>query len=216
MENERKAMEAKEAYNIWADQYDTNENKTRDLEGSALKKVLSVIDFNSCLEIGCGTGKNTDWLLSKAEKLVAVDLSREMLKKAKAKFINKNVVFHLADIQNEWSFLSEKFDLITFSLVLEHIEDLDSIFRKAQSVAALKGYLYLGELHPFKQYSGTKARFKTDEGVQKVVCYTHHLSDYSNAAKKNGFEILDINELFDDSDRTNPPRILTILFQKSV
>jgi len=209
-------MEAKEAYDIWADQYDTNENKTRDLEGNALKEVLSGIDFKSCLEIGCGTGKNTDWLLSKANKLVAVDLSEEMLKKASTKLHNKNVAFHLADIRKEWDFTSEKFDLIAFSLVLEHLEDLDSIFRKSQSVAASKGYLYLGELHPFKQYSGTKARFKTDEGVQKVVCYTHHLSDFSNAAKKNGFEIVDINELFDDSDRTNPPRILTMLFQKSV
>ena len=123
MDNERKAMEAKEAYDIWADQYDTNENKTRDLEGNALKEVLSGIDFKSCLEIGCGTGKNTDWLLSKANKQVAVDLSEEMLKKASTKLHNKNVAFHLADIRKEWDFTSEKFDLIAFSLVLEHLED---------------------------------------------------------------------------------------------
>ena len=216
MENERKALEAREAYNIWADQYDTNDNKTRDLEGIALKEVLSEIDFITCLEIGCGTGKNTIWLLSKAKKLVAVDFPEEMLKKARTKFINKNVVFHLVDIRNEWTFTSEKFDLVTFSLVMEHIEDLDTIFRKAQLVVASKGYLYLGELHPSKQYSGTKARYKTEEGLQIVVCYTHHLSDFSNAAKKHGFEVVAINEFFDDNDKSNPPRILTILFQKSV
>ena len=216
MEHQPKALEAKEAYNIWAEQYDTNDNKTRDLEGIALKEMLSGIDFESCLEIGCGTGKNTEWLLSKAKKLVAVDLSEEMLKKAKNKLNNKNVVFHLADIRKVWNFASEKFDLVTFSLVLEHLENLDSIFQKAQSALASKGFLYLGELHPFKQYTGTKARFNTEEGVQIVDCYNHHLSDFSNAAKKNGFEIKAINEFFDDSEKTNLPRILTILFQKSI
>lgn len=216
MENQPKAMEAKKAYNIWAEQYDTNENKTRDLEGIALREMLSGINFETCLEIGCGTGKNTEWLMTKTKKLVAVDLSEEMLKRARTKITNENATFHLADIRDEWSFATEDFDLVTFSLVLEHIEDLDSIFRKAGSVTMPNGYLYLGELHPFKQYAGTKARFITEAGVQIVNCYKHHLSDFSNAAKKSGFEIALLNEFFDDHDKTNLPRILTILFQKSI
>ena len=53
-------MNVKEAYNIWAEQYDVNENKTRDLEGFSLRKILSNIHFERCLEIGCATGKNTE------------------------------------------------------------------------------------------------------------------------------------------------------------
>lgn len=52
-------MNVQQAYNIWADQYDTNQNKTRDLEGIALREILQDIHFENCLEIGCGTGKNT-------------------------------------------------------------------------------------------------------------------------------------------------------------
>jgi ubiquinone/menaquinone biosynthesis C-methylase UbiE len=50
-------MNIKEAYNHWAKQYDTNLNKTRDLEAVALRESLANISFQTCLEIGCGTGK---------------------------------------------------------------------------------------------------------------------------------------------------------------
>jgi hypothetical protein len=35
-----KKMNVKKAYNKWAEQYDTNNNKTRDLEAMALRKNL--------------------------------------------------------------------------------------------------------------------------------------------------------------------------------
>jgi len=52
-------MDVRNAYNIWAGQYDTNKNRTRDLEAVSLQQTLSDIQFDRCLEIGCGTGKNT-------------------------------------------------------------------------------------------------------------------------------------------------------------
>jgi len=96
-------MEVQKAYNAWAAQYDTNENKTRDLEAIALRAILKGISFNACLEIGCGTGKNTAWLLTKAEHVTAVDLSDEMLAKAQAKINTEKVQFHQADIMQEGS-----------------------------------------------------------------------------------------------------------------
>jgi len=98
--------------------------------------------------------------------------------------------------------------------VLEHIEDLGPVFKKASKAAKTDGYLYVGELHPFKQYNGTKARFETPEGIHVVDCYNHHLSDFTEAAKKSGFEIVRIMEFFDDKEVKSIPRILTMLFQK--
>jgi len=152
-------MNVRVAYNIWADQYDTNDNKTRDLEAKSLKETLNGLNFSDCLEIGCGTGKNTEWLLSKAKNILAIDLSDEMLEKAKSKIKSDKVQFIQADINNEWDFSNnEKFDMMTFSLVLEHIQDLNKIFEKLKKVSAEERYVYVGELHPFKQYNGTKAR----------------------------------------------------------
>ncbi|MBD1396338.1 class I SAM-dependent methyltransferase [Pontibacter sp. JH31] len=208
-------MDVRNAYNAWAEQYDTNKNRTRDLEGIALRKVLAGVAFDSCLEIGCGTGKNTMWLLDKARYVAAVDLSEGMLAKAKAKVNNNRVDFIQADITRDWQFTDTRFDLVTFSLVLEHISDLGHVFAQAANVLRPGGYVYVGELHPFKQYAGTKARFDTSEGRQEVPCYTHHVSDFVQAANQSGFSLQGIEEFFDEADRTTLLRILSLLLQKN-
>ena len=209
-------MNTKQAYDNWSEQYDTNINKTRDMEALALQQTLAGISFGSCLEIGCGTGKNTAWLLTRAKKITAIDLSEAMLAKAKEKINSEKVNFIQADILQDWNFANKKYDLVSFSLVLEHIEKLEPVFLNVSKVIADGGFVYIGELHPFKQYAGSKARFATDEGEQVVTCFNHHLSDFIQAAKKYGFDIVDMNEYFDEDDRTAIPRILSILFKKTM
>jgi len=208
-------MNPQQAYNTWASQYDINDNKTRDLEAEALRDILSTVSFNTVLEIGCGTGKNTEWLLQKAEQIIAVDLSEEMLSKAKEKIQSDKVELIQADINSDWNFTEKIFDLIGFSLVLEHIENLDHIFKEAYKKLNDGGFVYIGELHPFKQYTGSKARFETEDGLQIVQCYNHHISDFVQSAKKYGLKLVELDEYFDNDDRTAIPRILTLLLQKS-
>lgn len=207
-------MNTQEAYNTWAAQYDTNDNKTRDLEAQALRATLADISFDNCLEIGCGTGKNTVWLLEKAQQVMAVDFSAEMLAKAKAKIHTEKVTFIQADITNAWTFGKAKYDLVTFSLVLEHIDNLEFTFAELAPTLKPGGHVYVGELHPFKQYSGSKARFETAAGVQVVECFNHHISDFIQAANKNGLSLIYFNEYFDEPERTGIPRVLTLLFIK--
>jgi len=208
-------MNTKQAYNIWAAQYDTNDNKTRDLEGLALKLSLASVPFNKVLEIGCGTGKNTEWLIDKAVQITAVDLSDQMLARAKDKFTSNKVQFKQADITRKWNFKDGLYDLVTFSLILEHIENLDYVFNEVGKSLNDGGYVYIGELHPFKQYTGTKARFDTEEGNQQVVdCFNHNVSDFIIAGKKHGLHLVALDEYFDDNDRSQIPRILTILLKK--
>lgn len=207
-------MSIQQAYNSWAPQYDTNKNRTRDLEAMALRAMLASIPFESCLEIGCGTGKNTEWLVRKALHVTAVDLSEQMLERARKKVSSNKAEFIQADITQDWSFVTQPYDLVSFSLVLEHIAALDHIFKQAAEVLHHGGHIYVGELHPFKQYTGTKARFDTGEGRQEVECYTHHVSDFVQIARQHRLKVVELNEYFDDNDRTGIPRILTILLQK--
>ena len=202
------------AYDKWSEQYDTNVNKTRDLEAMALRQILADQSFDSILEIGCGTGKNSQWLITRTKKLIGADLSAEMLAKAKEKLSGREATFVQADITQDWNFTSDKFDLITFSLVLEHIENLDFIFREVSQKLSGSGKVYLGELHPFKQYSGSKARFETEEGQTIVPCYIHNVSDFTESALKYGLKIEEVREFFDEDDRTKVPRILALVFWK--
>ena len=205
-------MNTQQAYDQWSDQYDTNINRTRDLEAISLRTSLANITAMDILEIGCGTGKNSEWLVTKAKTLVAVDLSTEMLAKAKAKLPTTD--FIQADITGPWNFTNRLFDLITFSLVLEHIQNLDFIFSETARKLRPGGQVYIGELHPFKQYGGTKARFETENGTTVVDCYTHHISDFVNNAKKHGFVLNDLQEWWDTDEKQTVPRILTLMMMK--
>jgi ubiquinone/menaquinone biosynthesis C-methylase UbiE len=207
-------MDTKQAYNTWANQYDSNNNKTRDLEAIALQKTLANISFDNVLEVGCGTGKNTGWLIEKAKQVTAIDLSDEMLTKAKEKISPDRVQFLQSDIRNEWAFTNQLYDLISFSLVLEHIQNLDHVFNEVCKKLKPGGYVYIGELHPFKQYTGTKARFDSEDGQQVVECFNHHISEFIQTAKKYKLTPVDIEEYFDDNDKTGIPRILSILLKK--
>ena len=52
-------MDIQNAYNEWSDIYDTNTNLTRDLDSTVTRSLLANRRFDSILELGCGTGKNT-------------------------------------------------------------------------------------------------------------------------------------------------------------
>jgi ubiquinone/menaquinone biosynthesis C-methylase UbiE len=221
-------MDTRQAYNDWAALYDTNLNRTRDLEARSLRVTLdglpasggstipAVLPFEACLEIGCGTGKNTVWLIEKASHITAVDLSEEMLAKARSKIKTPVVDFVQADITTDWTFSNKLYDLVTFSLVLEHIADLAPIFSKVAASLKPGGYVYIGELHPYKQYAGSKARFETPAGTQVVECFNHHVSDFTELPRQYGLVQVLVNEYFDEDDRSGIPRILTVVLQKRV
>ena len=204
-------MNNQQAYNVWANNYDSVENKTRDLEAKALRKMVSGENLN-ILEIGCGTGKNTEFLQTKAKYLIGADFSAEMLARAKAKITAENVEFRQLDVCETWDFAANSFDLITCSLALEHIENIDFVFNEARKVLCENGRFYIGELHPFKQYLGTKARFETGSGIFELECFVHHVSEFFAVAVKNNFEVIELKEWFDDDDKTQIPRLLTMVF----
>ncbi len=54
-----------EAYDRWSDDYDTCENKTRDLDGKALRAQEFDLDGKSVIEFGCGTGRHTEYVMEK-------------------------------------------------------------------------------------------------------------------------------------------------------
>lgn len=205
-------MNTEDAYNDWADTYDTVNNKTRDLEAIALREVLGDTVYETILEIGCGTGKNSAWLAGRCNLLTAVDFSAKMLRIARTKINSENVDFRQADITESWSF--NKTDLITCSLVLEHIENLSFIFQQAARVLGAGGRFYVCELHPYKQLQGSRARFEKDGNVVELEYFVHHISAYFGAAQQHGLACRNLQEWFDDEDKSTLPRLVSFLFEK--
>jgi len=207
-------MDIQEAYNNWSHTYDTDRNLTRDLDQVITKRVLTGLDSPSIVEIGCGTGKNTLWLSQIAGRVHAIDSSKAMIEKAKAKVNSTNVTFTVGDITKTWTCNNASADLITCNLVLEHIQDLSFIFSEASRVLVKGGYFFISELHPFKQYQGIKANFQNNQETIEITAFTHHISEFMNVAKAYSFALEDFQEWWHERDQDKPPRLATFLFKR--
>ena len=199
-------------YNAWAYQYDNNINPTRDLDKAVTKESLSNIDFFKVLELGCGSGKNTEWLISKADKLVGLDFSKNMLAFARKKIASKKVAFINANINEKWPVDNNTFDLATINLTLEHIERLDHIFNSLFMKLIRGGKCFVCELHPKKQLAGSRAQFE-ENGTDIVLdVFQHSEQEYLQSAEKAGFNLL-VKEDWYDNEK-DIPRLISFLFEK--
>jgi malonyl-CoA O-methyltransferase len=207
-------MDIQNAYNEWSDSYDRDENRTRDLDRDIVRNRFGSLHFDSILEIGCGTGKNTSFFTEIGRKVQAVDFSEGMIAKAREKVQAENVRFSLMDITQPWKLQDESFDLIVCDLVLEHIQDLPHIFSEARRTLRPDGHFFIDELHPFRQYEGTKARFYRAEEKVEVDAYTHHISDFLKAAEASQLSLVQLEEYWHETDVNKPPRILSLYFER--
>jgi malonyl-CoA O-methyltransferase len=207
-------MNVQSAYNAWASTYDTDLNRTRDLDFTATRQVLGQEQFGLVVELGCGTGKNTPFYAQVGQHVHALDFSEGMLAQARAKLALSNVYFSVADLTARWPVESEAADLVAGNLVLEHIEDLGFIFAEAGRVLATEGRFFLSELHPFRQYQGTQANFQRGAENTPIPAFVHHLSDYVSAASAGGLKLAQLNEWWHAEDAGKPPRLVTLVFEK--
>tara|TARA_Y100000588_G_scaffold278305_1_gene294937 strand:+ start:12727 stop:13353 length:627 start_codon:yes stop_codon:yes gene_type:complete len=199
-------------YDSWAPHYDNSINPTRDLDKLVTKKSLYNIKFSNVLELGCGSGKNTEWLITKADKLVGLDFSEGMLDLARYKILSENVTFIKANLNEKWPVDNNAFELATINLTLEHIENLDHIFNSVIMKLTKGGKCFVCELHPKKQLAGSKACFD-EKGTEIVLDVFQHLElDYLKSAEKAGFTLLEKKDWYDYE--TDLPRLISFLFEK--
>lgn len=207
-------MKIENDYNRWAFKYDRDINPTRDLDKIVTKKSLYNINFSSVLELGCGTGKNTKWLITRTKELVGIDFSKNMLKIAKKKVRSKRAIFINADLNKQWNIKKGSFDLGTINLVLEHIKELDHIFISLFSKLKKGGKCFICELHPKKQSNGSKVRFKINNIETTLDTFPHSEKDYIQSAEMAGFRLLDKSDWYDKKNQI--PRLLSLLFEKPI
>lgn len=214
-------MTIRQHYDRWSASYDQDRNLTRDLDGQVLRSAVTDLADGQVLEnpwileileIGCGTGKNTDFLAQIGTHVLALDFSEGMLQKARASVRSDNVTFQTADITRPWPCGDRSVDLIACSLVLEHVADLDFIFAEAGRVLAEEGRFFISELHPYRQYQGGRAHFQQDGTTVEIPAFVHHLTDFLATAEHAGLNLEWLREFWHEQDLGQPPRIVSFLF----
>jgi len=202
------------AYDEWASTYDLGDNKTRDLDQYVIRTLPADYLTGDVLELGCGTGKNTERLAERARSILALDFSAGMLAVARRHVSSPKVTFVEHDIREALPCDSQSFDFVTADLVLEHLPDLAPVFGEVARVLRPGGRLHVCELHPQMQTSGMQAQYTAPSGAVVLVdAYRHRVSDYLNAALSTGLVLESARELNAPGDQTNRgPRVLSLIW----
>lgn len=214
--NGRAGADVARAYDAWAASYDEMANATRDLDARVVRRHERLAAGRDVVEIGAGTGKNTEWLAQHARSVTAMDFSEGMLARARQRVTSPAVRWARHDVRERWPVADESADLVIANLVLEHVETLAPVFVEAARVLRPGGSLLVCELHPFRQLRGGQAQFVDERGeTVRVAAHLHDVSDYLRALVDAGLTFRALGEWRDDErDRASIPRLLSVLGEK--
>ena len=92
--------------------------------------------FENALEIGCGTGMFAKRLAQRAQQVLALDVSPEMIRLARERSTNfTNIDFRLADIC-DFSLPTESFDCVASIATLHHLPFAETLLRMKLALQA--------------------------------------------------------------------------------
>jgi ubiquinone/menaquinone biosynthesis C-methylase UbiE len=175
-------------YDHWSSSYDDDANPLPILEAAHIDDLLENVSGLEVLDLGCGTGRHAISMARRGARVTAVDFSDRMLERAKQKCAGENVTFHGCDLGNPLPFAAATFDLVLCALVLDHIAELESLFREMRRVCQPSGIVVVSTVHPAMMLRGVQARFRDDNGSEiRPQSYPHEMSDYVMAATRAGF-----------------------------
>lgn len=143
----------------------------------------------SILEIGCGPGNVTKYLLNQrpAFRIKAIDIAPNMLQLAKKN--NPSVEFEEMDARDIHT-LEERFDGIMIGFCLPYLSKEDSVKLIKDSFLLLNdnGLLYFSFIEGNYNNSG----YETGSSGDKAFVYYHQETHLVNALKQSNFEVFDI------------------------
>jgi len=182
-------LPTKDGYDRWAAIYDAEDNPLVALEEPWVQRLLGDVRGLAVADIGCGTGRHALRLSAAGATVHALDFSEAMLERAKAKPGASNVVFQAHDLAKPLPFANETFDRVVCGLVIDHIADLDGLFREMSRVCRPDGFVVVSVMHPAMMLRGVQARFTDPASGRETrpASCPHQLSDYFMAAARAGF-----------------------------
>lgn len=180
-----------ETYNKHVASY---ENKFMDFD-SYKKRIQAFGEIlepgTSILDIGCGPG-NVEKLLIESGKefeILGIDLSNEMINRARANVISPSVNFKVADVR-KMDLEKSSFDAVIASFCLPHLinEEAEKLIEDIGSVLRDSGLLYLSCMQ------GNKSGFETTSFSSNDLIFFNYYSEefIRRIFFKSGLEITDL------------------------
>lgn len=157
------------------------------------------------LDLGCGMGHFAQELhFLDAKKIIGIDISEKEIEYANKYHTESNIEYKILDAQNIKS-LNQKFDIISSGIVVDYIEDFETLLKSINDCLVDNGLFVFSQVHPLSTEG--KREMSYFEGT--VTMYHRTLSTIINAIVKNNFEILEMSELIPSKEELEifPDRI---------
>lgn len=192
------SLNARTAYDLWSRSYDdATGNVLLFAEERAVRPLLDSVSLTGAtiLDAGCGTGRYFPVLLARGPRmLVGFDFSRGMLRTAAGKFNQKGPVHLLEAGFPSLPFKSATFDVVLCTLAIDHTPGLSHAMQELTRVLRSDGTIVLSCFHPFASLLGWKRTFLSERRLYAVQYVPYKTSDYLNAFRSAGLEILRVEE----------------------
>lgn len=187
-------VSVRHGYAEWAPTYD-QPNPMIDAEQSLVQTLLgpSLRPGVVVLDAACGTGRHTTWMEAQGCRVIGIDLTAAMLRRASA------VAAHAAFVQGDLQALplaSGSVDVCVCALALCHLPHLMPALRELARVLRPGGRLVVSDPHGRGAYSGGQGFYGTG-GVTRarfIRNYHRQASEWIAAFKDSGFTIESCHE----------------------
>jgi ubiquinone/menaquinone biosynthesis C-methylase UbiE len=195
-------VDTREGYDRWSHLYDVDGNPLIALEEKHFPHLLGEVRGLKVVDIGCGTGRHAARLACAGAKVVALDFSTGMLRKARAKFGAQHIGFAVADISCSLPLREHHFDRVICCLVLDHIDEVASLFGELKRICRRDGFIAISVMHPAMMLREVQAQFHdpTTGATVRPWSAPNQISDYINSANVAGLRIDHMSENIIDAE----------------
>jgi ubiquinone/menaquinone biosynthesis C-methylase UbiE len=169
-------------------------------EAPIVQRWAKALSPGVVLDAGSGTGVYRPAVESAGHRIIAADLSAEMLTIQLQKFPKAPVV--QARIE-ALPLRTSSFDYVLCTRVLSHIEILTPVFREFARVSKSGAKLLITDVHPEHHYS--EMSIPTNGERISIETYKHPVSAIKQAVQSSDFELLVFRELHVQDLSWRPP-----------
>jgi ubiquinone/menaquinone biosynthesis C-methylase UbiE len=174
-------------------------------ERPATTALLGDVDGKDVLEVGCGAGALTEWLVLHGASVVAFDVSPVMAALARAR-VGEHARIEVRDLHEGLPHVAdESQDVVVASLVLHYLEDWDGILTEWRRVLRGNGVAVFSTHHPAWDWQNHSpddyfAKLHVTEiweragGLFEVSFWRRPLRDMTRAVYRSGFVIEMLDE----------------------
>jgi ubiquinone/menaquinone biosynthesis C-methylase UbiE len=182
-------------YDDWAASYDDRDPSTW-LDEPFLLEHLKPLSGCRVLDMGCGTGRYLRRLPPSAYRITGVDLSKNMLSRARQTIGNRKDTSLVQASVTCLPFQPRSFDRIMSGLVIDHVGSVEQFFRQLSDVVVVGGRAVVAAVHPeIQRITGSSIEVQSNEKRPvQIRGHIHEVPRLLAAARDAGLTVVAMDE----------------------